>query len=345
MSRSRLTRWELLALLAILLLGAALRFYRLDAQSLWNDEGTSVALAQRDLATITRSAAHDIHPPLYYYLLHGWIRLVGRGEYAVRSLSAMMGIALVAVTYALGRRLLGRGAALIGALLTALSSFGVYYSQEARMYAQVSLFGALSMLTYAHLLNVRGSERSPRVRWAAVGLYLLAAALSVYSHYFAFTLILAQNLGFVVWLLRDARQRDAARLWHLTASWAGVQAAVVALYVPWLWLSWRSLTAWPAISEPFSLMQLLRGVVTAFVFGPAVEVGGRALWAAVALASLVVPGVLGSQAAIEGGDARRPRPGAVDVALYLLVPLAVMYALSLRRPMYNLKFVLLATPA
>ena len=36
---------------AILLLALGLRFYRLDAQSLWNDEGTSVALAQRDLLT------------------------------------------------------------------------------------------------------------------------------------------------------------------------------------------------------------------------------------------------------------------------------------------------------
>jgi hypothetical protein len=35
----------------------------------------------------------------------------------------------------------------------------------------------------------------------------------------------------------------------------------------------------------------------------------------------------------------------MDVALYMLVPVAVLYALSLRRPMYNLKFVLLATPA
>ena len=63
-------RWEWMALLGIMLLALALRLYRLDAQSLWNDEGTSVALAQRDLATITRNAADDIHPPLYYYLLH-----------------------------------------------------------------------------------------------------------------------------------------------------------------------------------------------------------------------------------------------------------------------------------
>jgi len=82
--RRNARQWAGLAIL--LVLAAALRFYRLDAQSLWNDEGTSVALAQRDLATIARHASYDIHPPLYYYLLHGWISVAGTSEAAVRSL-------------------------------------------------------------------------------------------------------------------------------------------------------------------------------------------------------------------------------------------------------------------
>ncbi len=52
-------------LLIVLLLATALRFYRLDGQSLWADEGNSVALAGRSLAGITYGAAYDIHPPLY----------------------------------------------------------------------------------------------------------------------------------------------------------------------------------------------------------------------------------------------------------------------------------------
>ncbi|HHX43660.1 MAG TPA: hypothetical protein GX714_06700, partial [Chloroflexi bacterium] len=56
-------RWEAVGVIVILLAALALRLYHLDAQSLWNDEGTSVALAQRDLATIARHASYDIHPP------------------------------------------------------------------------------------------------------------------------------------------------------------------------------------------------------------------------------------------------------------------------------------------
>ena len=108
----RVPRREALALLLLIVVALALRLYRLEAQSFWNDEGTSVALALRDLPTITRNAASDIHPPLYYYLLHGWLQLVGigptnpapivgaapLGEAAARSLSALAVTALVAAT-------------------------------------------------------------------------------------------------------------------------------------------------------------------------------------------------------------------------------------------------------
>ncbi|MFH1085526.1 MAG: glycosyltransferase family 39 protein, partial [Chloroflexota bacterium] len=119
-----------LVLLGILGLAIGLRFYRLGAQSLWNDEGTSVALAQRDLPTIALHASQDIHPPLYYVLLHGWIGLVGTSEFAVRALSALAGVAVVGATYLYVRRRRpsDQGAALAAALLAAVSPFQVYYA-------------------------------------------------------------------------------------------------------------------------------------------------------------------------------------------------------------------------
>ena len=109
MTVCRLRRGEWLGLLALLLLAVGTRFYGLDLQSLWNDEGTSVALAQRSLSTIAEQAAQDIHPPLYYFLLHGWIKLAGTSEAAVRSLSALLGVLVVLGTWALARTILDRG--------------------------------------------------------------------------------------------------------------------------------------------------------------------------------------------------------------------------------------------
>jgi len=363
----RLDSW--LIPLAIILLALGLRLYRLDAQSLWNDEGTSVALAQRDLPTITRNAAGDIHPPLYYYLLHVWVRLVGPSEFAVRSLSALAGVALVGGTYLLGRRLFDPPTALIAALVSALSPFQVYYSQEARMYIFVSLFGLLSMLAYERLLRGLAQDTAQGVAtlrakaWPArghgrrglawnYGAYILASLLMVYSQYFGFALLLAQNIGFLVWLiwLRRVAWRD---VWRVILRWVGIQAIIAICYLPWLFLSWRSLRNWPAITAPLPLSRLVLDVIRVFSLGQTVDGSRSSSMVSLAFMALVLAGVchpqrrseLWASAARGEDDSRALLWNVTLVALYLLVPVGVMYGLSLYRPMYKPKFLLLATPA
>jgi mannosyltransferase len=233
--------------LIIILLAFALRFYRLDAQSFWNDEGTSVALAQRDLATITRNAAHDIHPPLYYYSLRGWMLVFGRSapvgaELAARSLSAFTGLLLVMGTYALARRLWGTGVALLAALFSSLSPFQVYYSQEARMYVGVALFGLLSTLALERLLrHWKEVGRAGSFLWAV--LYVLSITAALYTQYYALSLLLAQNIIFLVWLA--IRWRHPTGEWRRPLlHWVLVQIVVILAFVPWLWLARGSLRSW-----------------------------------------------------------------------------------------------------
>jgi mannosyltransferase len=174
----------------ILLLGMGLRFYQLAGQSLWSDEGNSVALARAGLAEIAARTALDIHPPLYYWLLHGWMWLTGDSEVAVRALSASASLLLVAVICRLGRRLFGDRASLVAAFAAAVSPFQVYYAQEARMYALLALLGGLTIWAAAEMAApVAVPWRSwQRLRW--VLLYILSAALGLYTHY-AFPAIMA----------------------------------------------------------------------------------------------------------------------------------------------------------
>ena len=147
------------AVVFVLLVATILRFYHLTAQSFWADEGNSISLAQRSLVLVTRGAAYDIHPPLYYYLLWGWIRIFGDGEFAARALSAVLGVALVYVTWLLGCRLGDRRVGLVAGFLAALSPYQVYYSQEARMYILAALLGALSVYFFVWLLENAGHGR------------------------------------------------------------------------------------------------------------------------------------------------------------------------------------------
>ncbi len=315
------------AILLILLLAFTLRFYRLDAQSLWNDEGTSVAVAGRDPATIARDAARDIHPPLYYWLLHGWLRLTGDSEFAVRSLSALPGVGLVALTYALGRRLAGRWTGLAAAFLAAVHPFQIVYSQEARMYMLLAVLTAGAVLT---LTNLSGFKNLTGL----VALILLETA-GLYTHYSFPFVILILNLAVAFRLWRERKP-------GLPLPWPASQAAVLLLYLPWLPIAYRRVTTWPAPDRTTPFLPALAETWRWLVFGPTIETGQVPVFLVLA----ALPVLWGAWRL-----ARPARRGSTDsggsavlLLLWLILPVALMFVLGLYREAY-LKFLLVATPA
>lgn len=331
----------LLCLGGVLALALGLRLYRLDGQSLWYDEGNSVALAQRDVATIIASAAADIHPPLYYLALSAWVRVAGVGDAGVRLLSVLLGALTVLIVYALGRRMAGRAAGLLAAAAAAVSPFLVYYAQETRMYMLATLLATLSAYLFLRLVEHDAGGAGRRALWPA---YVLATAGALYSHYFAATAILAQGLV-VLWQLVRAVgiQRgmgDAARrLWPAIAGFM----AVAALYVPWLPVMVRQFGNWPAISEFYTLPELIARLFPIFSLGfsiePAAVRGALLVFAAVVVIGAWPQGRRGGESTQQNGTAQ------LLIVLWLLAPVLAMFALSLRRPLYNPKFLLVAAPA
>ena len=330
-------------LVLILLLAFGLRFYRLGDQSLWNDEGTSVALAQRDLVSIARDSAHDIHPPLYYWLLSGWVRLSGISEAAVRSFSGLLGVVLVALTYALGRLLAGRWIGLSAAFLAAINPFQVYYAQEARMYMLLAVLTAASMLSLVILID-RSRRSQPAIPVYAVLVLLEAAGL--YTHYSFVFVVAALNLAYLLWLAltwRSAAPGNTQRPVRRLACWVILQIAVLLLYLPWLPTAIHQVTSWPSPSETTPFLQALATTWRWIVFGPTIENGGLTIPLLVS-ALLAIAGLLSLIAGWVGTGILRARWSAVLLALWLGLPLISMFALGLYREAY-LKFLLVATPA
>jgi len=319
---------DLALLCAILFLALALRSFRLDGQSLWSDEGVSVALAQRDLATIARDAAHDIHPPLYYYLLHFWVGLFGTGEIAVRSLSVLCGLLLVFFTYLLGRALFDDRVAPVASFLAAISPFQIYYSQETRMYILVALLGAISLFASLRFAKATREEDEASL-WPTVILYILFITSALYTHYFAFAIFLVANLAYALWLLLT----PSARKWRAFALWSLSQLLVIFLYLPWLNFAREQLRTWPAISQPMGLGFLGQEVLRIFSLGLFAQMGP------LIFGFLVI--------ALLGLIPKKERNEGYSIAFaltYLLLPSLVIYLLSLSRPLYRPKLLLLATP-
>jgi mannosyltransferase len=106
-----------------------------------------------------------------------WAKAFGTGEVGLRSLSALFGAATVPVAYAIGRELASRQAGLVAAAFVAVSPMLIWYSQEARSYALLVFFGALSLLFFVRAL--RGRQGRDLALWT------LASGLALCSHYFA----------------------------------------------------------------------------------------------------------------------------------------------------------------
>ncbi|HET91867.1 MAG TPA: hypothetical protein ENN99_14180 [Chloroflexi bacterium] len=318
-----------LTLVAILLLAFFLRVARLDAQSFWNDEGNSARIAERPLELIWQGAAGDIHPPGYYLLLHTWRSLVGHSEFALRYFSVAAGLLAVVFTYLLGRQLFDASVGLMAAFLGALSPLAVYYAQEARMYA---LLGAISGAATYLLLRFTSSETGGRPLLA----YTFLGAAGLYTQYaFPFVLLVHQAI-FGLWWLTEAR-RSAGR-WRRLALWAGAQVVILALYLPWLPTALKSVTGWSSAGRAYELGPAIAHVLHVLCVGVNLP---EASPTAVILALgwvLLVQWVFRSR-----GDGAYSWFSLVSAALYLLLPITLIFAFDLYKPEW-LKFLVVVLP-
>jgi 4-amino-4-deoxy-L-arabinose transferase-like glycosyltransferase len=174
-------RWALAAaLLGLTAAAAAIRFVPLGVQSFHHDE---VITVMRVIPGSFGQMLHEVkssesNPPLYYVLAWGWAKAFGRDEWGIRSLSALIGTLTVPVGYAIGRQLSGRRVGLVLMGILAFDPMLIWYSQEARSYALLVLFGALSFLFFVRALDTR--------RGRDLALWSVTSALALGSHYFAF---------------------------------------------------------------------------------------------------------------------------------------------------------------
>jgi 4-amino-4-deoxy-L-arabinose transferase-like glycosyltransferase len=186
-----------------------------------------VQWARQGFAALVQATAGDVHPPLYALLLRAWTAVFGTGEAAVRSLSAVFGVAAVAAVAPLAASLWRDArAGLLAALLLAGSPYHVYYSQEARSYA---LFVLLTLVSWLALLW--WWDGSPRVRVA----YVAASTLVLYTHAYGVFVLLAQAVS--VLSLERTRRGPAARALFRSLLVVGL------LYLPWAAITVRQAVA------------------------------------------------------------------------------------------------------
>lgn len=221
----RRVRWVVGGGLTVVVIAAVvLRFW--TRSPLWLDEAQSVAIARLPLSgagtTVWDGLKQDGSPPLYYLLLHGWIRAFGTGSFAVRSLSGVLSLASVPLLWRLARYFGTRRATLAAVLFFASSPFAVRFATETRMYSLLVLLALVGGLALRRVLVLGPSALSVLV------LAVDSAALAL-THYWSFYLLLVVGAALIVGAVRSNGPERRRYAWALVGEFAGA-----VLFAPWL---------------------------------------------------------------------------------------------------------------
>ena len=328
-----------ITLVGLLVLAAGLRFYKLDAQSLWYDEGNSARIAERSVQLIIAGAAADIHPPLYYLVLKFWRALFGSSEFGLRSLSVVCGVLLVLFAFLIGRDWFNKRVGLIAAFLVCISPFSIYYSQETRMYA---LLATLAAATTWLLMRLNQSVTRRQVIGFGAG-YVLATAAALYTQYAYPFVMVAQGSCALLWLgsLGYVRRTSAIRspVRRTLIFYALLNVVPLLLYAPWLPIAIRQIRGWVVAPQGYELGPAVLDSLRWLTVGRTLPMS-EAVWPMLAFGLCIVCGLF--LARRSGGmetDTYPPFLHSSVLVILALLPLVLLFTFKLYRDAY-LKFLL-----
>ncbi len=223
-------RVEALALALVVLSALILRLATLDGDSLWIDEGYTLAAAQLPLSTMW-SVPFDTHPPLHFTIVK-FFSWIGDPEWAVRLPSALFGLATLAPLYLLARRQLGNFGAIIAISVWALAYTQIVYANNGRNYTQLLFFLTLALQALAIISErlAKGDQLTSRGMPAWASVYTLGALGALYTHNTAILYLFALNGALCGWQLLNSPRALLPFALRLGA----INAPALLVWAPWL---------------------------------------------------------------------------------------------------------------
>jgi len=251
---NKVTLLVTLAIIVSIILGSAIRLYKIDQQSLWSDELMSVGVAtlvgnennhleskrfyevdEKD-SFWTWQASQPLHL-LYDYFLKQWTSYFGASDSSVRLPSAIFGIVLLLWSFLSLRKTIPPETLFYYVFLLSFSFSLIKYSQEARGYMLSCLLSGILMaeFTKSFLYYIQqGKYPSLSI------ITLLTIALLPYSHYLSIPLVAVLSLIYGINFIRYRRWLEIFKL-----SLAGC------CLMPWLYLTQQSVL--PFVPDTASL--------------------------------------------------------------------------------------------
>ncbi len=172
-----------------LIIGAFLRLFHLDFQSVWLDEIHTLNESNPEFSfqeVYSSLLIAEPHPPLYFFIMNIVFKIFGYTTLVARLFSAFIGIAGIYTIYLLGKELYSKKVGIYAMILLSVNYFHIYYSQDARMYVLLFFTTTLSFYFLTKLL------KNPTIKNTII--FSVVSTLMIYSHFFALFTLIAQYL-------------------------------------------------------------------------------------------------------------------------------------------------------
>ena len=249
---------------------------------------------------------------LYFLTAHFWVKL-GTSEAWLRSLSVVFAVLAVVATALTIELILGRRAALAGALLLGTNPFFLTYAREARSYSLVLFMTVCASYCFVRLW--RTESKGWRIGYVAF------LTLSAYAHMIAILAVIGHIVALTI-----------GRRW--TRRWAFTYGAVGLCLVPLLAyaaLNNKGQTSWIERPDTDVLQDFAHRLI------------GNNLWQLFCAALVVAALFFAVRAGRTGRASDRIVVGAGVTAV--LAPVLIVYAVSQSKPLFVDKYMIFVLPA
>ena len=238
----------------VIILGIAFISLANFHRTIWFDESYSVAISAHSFGEIWTIGGHDVHPVLYYWILH-ILRYIFGNEILAYRLFSVLAISILGILgYTHIRKDFGEKVGLIFSILVFFMPITLVYSGEIRMYALAMLLTTLTAI-YAYRIYKNRNEKNTK-NWILFAIFSLASA---YTHYYSLVASGVINVLLFIYLLRNAvkEKKFTTNLKRFIVS-AVIQ---IILYIPWLvylLLQIKQVSAgfWIEMSFPGTLLEM-----------------------------------------------------------------------------------------
>lgn len=196
--------------------------------NIWFDESYSIAIANKSFSEIWTITGHDVHPALYYWMLHIINLIFGSHILIYRLFSALSIVLLGIIGYTHIRKDFGEKTGILFSFFTYFLPIMNTYAQEIRMYSWTCLIVTMmAIYGYRFYKNIKQKEEKNKLK--NLCLFGVFSICSCYIHYYALVTAGLINLILLIYLIKNRKdnKKDLRNFLIL----AVIQ---IVLYIPWM---------------------------------------------------------------------------------------------------------------